>query len=120
MKIILPLGAQYACDFAYILISKEKYRIEYCHFTSEKQLSESTFLSNLYQLTDAQLQKIGQSKSITHCATSAQPQQITITTQFGYEQQPGSEAILWRWQDTCTTSEVNGYVAQFKRLLGLQ
>jgi len=58
MKIILPLGAQYACDFAYILISKEKYRIEYCHFTSEKQLSESTFLSNLYQLTDTQLQKM--------------------------------------------------------------
>jgi hypothetical protein len=116
-RIDFPLGDQYACDFAYITLTEKTYRIEYCKFVYEKPLTDSKFLSDLYQQTNVQLQNIGKTSNAADCKTQTPSQQLTITIQHGYQSQ--AETIDWKWNDACT-SEINSYVGQFRKLLELK
>jgi hypothetical protein len=119
VKVIFPLGDKYACEFANIYIDEQNYRVEYCQFKSQKPLTDNTFLSDFYQLNISQLQAIGKAKQ-ANCTSSSTPQQISIIVQYGFQNQPETETVVWNWSEDCTSTEVYSYVLKFKKLLNIK
>jgi hypothetical protein len=119
IKVVFPLGDKYACDFANIFIDEQNYRVEYCQFKSQKVLTDNAFLSDFYQLNISQLQAIGKAKQ-ANCTSGSTPQQISIMVQYGFQNQPEAETVVWNWSDDCTSTEVYSYVLKFKKLLNIK